>query len=324
MLKFSYSEIVEKIQKEKSLSKEEIDKKIKEKMAQLSDLVSMEGAAHIVANQLGVKLFENFENKELKINDVPKAANAITIAGRVVDFWGIREFNKNGRSGRVANFLIGDETGAVRIVVWDEPIINKVANLKEGDIVRVKNSYSRENRGYMELHLGSRSEIDINPKGVEIGEVNIKLNSPKATKKNINELKEGDESELFGTIVRMFDPNFYFVCPNCMRKVIPIGAKYNCNEHGEVEAKKMPVFNLFFDDGTESIRSVVFAQQTKDLIGSEFSEDSNLEAIKSELLGKQIILIGRAVKNQMFGRLEFVVRAIKEADPSQLIKELEK
>ena len=128
----------------------------------------MEGAAHIVANQLGVKLFENFENKELKINDVPKAANAITIAGRVVDFWGIREFNKNGRSGRVANFLIGDETGAVRIVVWDEPIINKVANLKEGDIVRVKNSYSRENRGYMELHLGSRSEIDINPKGVEM------------------------------------------------------------------------------------------------------------------------------------------------------------
>ena len=320
MLKFSYSEIIEKIQKEKGISRDEIDKKVKDKMSQLSDLISIEGAAHIVANQLGVKLFENFENKDLKIKDVPKAASAISMAGKVIDFWGIREFNKSGRAGRVANFLMGDESGAIRIVVWDEPIIDRVANLKEGDIVRIKNAYSRENRGYMELHLGSRSDIDINPEGVEIGEVNIKVSSPNATKKDIKDLKEGDEAELFGTIVRIFDPNFYFVCPNCMRKVIPLGAKYNCNEHGEVEAKKVPVFNLFFDDGTESIRAVVFAQQTKDLVGSEFKDGDDIEGVKKDLLGKQIIFVGRVAKNQMFDRLEFVVRIIKEADPAELIK----
>jgi replication factor A1 len=323
MLKFSYEEVIQKIQKEKGLSREEIEEKIREKMIQLSDLVSKEGAAHIVANQLGVKLFENFENRKLKIEEVPKGAHAVSIVGKVIDFWGVREYNKGGRKGRVANFLMGDETGTIRVVVWDEPVIDKLSSLKEGDIVRIRNAYSRENRGYMELHMGSRSEIDINPEGEEVGEVSIRVNVINAVRKEIRDLNENDEAEVFGTIVQVFDPNYYFVCPVCMRKCVPQGEKYFCNEHGEIDAKKMPVFNLFFDDGTGNIRAVVFAQQTNELLGREYSEDLNLEEIKKELLGKQIMLIGRVVKNQMFDRLEFVVRKCKDVDPSEMIKELE-
>lgn len=321
MLKFSYSEVVDKIEKEKGMSREEIEVKIRDKMAQLSDLISRDGAAHIVANQLGVKLFENYGNKELKVKDIGKGASAVSVVGRVINFWGVREFNKGGRSGRVANFLIGDETGAVRIVVWDEPVIDSISNLKEGDIVKIKSGYSRENRGYVELHLGSGSEIDVNPEDVSVGDVKINIVTPNAVSKKINELKEFDEAELFGTIVQLFDPNFYFVCPTCMRKVFPQGEKYICNEHGEVEAKKMPVFNMYFDDGSGNIRAVTFAQQAQDLIGGEFKEE-NLEEVKKELLGKQVLLTGRVTKNQMFDRLEFVVRSVKEVDPAELIQKI--
>lgn len=323
MLRFSYSEIVEKIQKAKGLTKEEIDEKVNEKIEQLLDLVSREGAAHIVANQLGVKLFENFDNRKIKISEVPKAANAISLVGRVIDFWGIKEYNKNGKSGRVANFLLGDETGAIRVVVWDEHVIGKLNVLREGDIVKIKDAYSRENRGYMELHMGSRSDLLINPEGEEVGEVNIKLSTTKAIRKQIKDLKENDEVELFGTIVQVFDPNFYFVCPNCYRKVVQDNGNYSCGEHGVVDVKKMPVFNLFFDDGSDNIRAVVFAQQTENLIGMEYNDESDIELIKKKLLGKQILLTGRVSKNQMFDRFEFIVRHAKEADPGSLIRELE-
>jgi replication factor A1 len=172
----------------------------------------------------------------------------------------------------------------------------------------------------MELHLGSRSEIIVNPEGETVGDVKIKVSAPNAVRKEIANLREGDEAELFGTVVQLFEPNFYFVCPECMRKAFPQGDKYVCNEHGEVEAKKMPVFNLYFDDGTANLRAVVFAQQSNDLIGGEYN--GNFEDVKNGVLGKQVILIGRVVKNQMFDRLEFVVRNVKEADPVEMIQKI--
>ena len=42
--------------KENGLSDEEIETKIKQKMDQLSGLISREGAAHIIANEMGIKV----------------------------------------------------------------------------------------------------------------------------------------------------------------------------------------------------------------------------------------------------------------------------
>ena len=68
MLQLSYNEIINKIKTEKGLSEEEIKDKVKEKLNRLTDLVSKEGAAHIVANELGVKLFDSLSRREIKIN----------------------------------------------------------------------------------------------------------------------------------------------------------------------------------------------------------------------------------------------------------------
>ena len=62
-------DIVEKIIKEKGISKEEIDEKVDEKIKQLSDLISKEGAAQIIANQMGVRVLESVADKKFKINE---------------------------------------------------------------------------------------------------------------------------------------------------------------------------------------------------------------------------------------------------------------
>ena len=58
MIKIPYDTIIEKIMEHSKLTLEEVNSKIKAKTEQLAGLISKEGAAHIIANELGVKLFE--------------------------------------------------------------------------------------------------------------------------------------------------------------------------------------------------------------------------------------------------------------------------
>ena len=59
MIKIPINEILAKIHEKAGISEEEIRKKIDDKITELSGMVSEEGAAHIIANSLGVKLIES-------------------------------------------------------------------------------------------------------------------------------------------------------------------------------------------------------------------------------------------------------------------------
>jgi len=128
LIGLTYTQIVEKIQKEKGLSLNEIEAKVKTKLRELSDLISKEGAAYIVANELGVKMFEDFGKRTLKINQLISGIGSLNLVGKVVDIYEVREFDKNNRKGKVASLLIGDETGTCRVVLWDTNHIKEVEN----------------------------------------------------------------------------------------------------------------------------------------------------------------------------------------------------
>ena len=57
----NYLQLLEKIAKSSGLTKDDIDRKVEAKRAKLSGLVSKEGAAQIVAAELGI----NFEKERL-------------------------------------------------------------------------------------------------------------------------------------------------------------------------------------------------------------------------------------------------------------------
>ena len=88
--------------------------------------------------------------------------------------------------------------------------------------------------------------------------------------------------------------------------------------------------NVIIDDGTGNIRSVFWKNQTNNLLGKEdseislFKEDmSSFEEIKNDLLGEQIVLLGRVKKNEMFNRLEFNVQIVNKADPKKEVASLQ-
>ena len=106
----------------------------------------------------------------------------VNLVGRVLGTDEVRTFDRDdGSEGRVANLTLGDETGRVRVTLWDERA-DRATELEEGDSVEVIDGYVRERDGSLELHVGDRGaveeldeEVTFVPEttdidGVEIGE----------------------------------------------------------------------------------------------------------------------------------------------------------
>lgn len=322
MFKLSYDEIVKKLIEENGISREDIEKKVDEKMNELKGLISKEGAAHIISNELGVKLFD-FDKKEFKIKDVIAGLRNLKINCKVIQKYEVREFKKENRSGKFAILFVGDETGTCRVVIWDEKLIKDFEKIKEEDILSLENCYIKQNNDYREIHLGSGAEIKINPEGIKIDQVAVGVKIS-FDRKKIIELKAGEFASVFATIVQIFDPRFYDACPDCNTKVLLEGTNYKCKQHGVVKEKKVPILDVYLDDGTESIRTVSFRDVAYSVLGvtEESYKQENLESMKNNLLGKQMIFNGKVNKNTMFERNEMVLSSVEEINPEEMANKL--
>nr|MCK4929888.1 hypothetical protein [Nanoarchaeota archaeon] len=326
MINMPLPQIKERISQKTGLSDEEINQKIKAKLKQLPGLISEQGAAHIVANELGVKLFEIGE--KLQIKNILAGMRNVDVIGKVLQKYELREFQTEKRSGKVANMLIGDETGIIRVVMWNNQaeLINQ---LNEGDVVKVRGGYVRDNNGRNEIHLSEMSKLIINPSGVE---VDVKpYTPPVVVRKSLADIKEDDANvEILATIVQVFDINFFEVCPQCNKRIRLKDEGFACPTHGKVEPGYNYVLNLYLDDGSDNIRVVFWRQQAEQLLGMDksqvmvFKDDpSKFEPIKTELLGNIVKVSGRANKNQTFDRIELIANKVeKNPDPDEEIKKL--
>ncbi len=304
MINIPVKDIITKISKASGLSEEEIRKKISDKVSQLYGLVSEEGAAHIIANEYGIKVFD--VSGELKLKDVLIGMKSVDVVGKVTRKYELREFNTEKRKGKVANLMIADETASMRVVFWNDKT-DDFTQIKEDDVIKIKGAYVRDNMGRKELHLGDNSKLIINPEGIVINAKEKK----DYDKKHISELTEGMTAEILGTIVQVFDIRFFEVCPNCNKRLRLKEDQFACEEHGVIKPKYNYVMNVFLDDGTGNIRVTLWKQQTQRLLKQddeavlilkEFPD--KYEHFKTDLLGEQIKVLG-TVKNNLSGRVEF-------------------
>lgn len=314
--------MLSKIKEKTGLSEEDIQNKIEAKCQSLSGLISKEGAAHIIANELGVKLHENSG----KIKDLLPGMRGVDVLGRITQLYEVRTFQRaDGSGGKVGSFLIGDDTGVVRIVCWGDKadILNQ---LSTDQAVKIKNGMVRENqRGYKEVHLNDRSKVDVSP-----GE-NVPSVRTAPQRKSLKELNENeDQVEVLGTVVQVFDPKFFEVCPQCGKRLKEADGQWTCGEHGTVAPDYGYLVNVFVDDGTENMRVVMFRNQAEKLLNKTKEEmvayriaPDTFEPMKTELLGEQFLFSGRVRKNTFFNRLEFIANNVKKASPEEELNRIE-
>ena len=242
----------------------------------------------------------------------------------------MREFAVNSRQGKVASFTLADESGAIRVVLWNDQT-DQLQNIQEGSVLQVSGAYVKENQNRKEVHCNDRSAIILNPPGVQLGEV-ATLQEKQRSRKSIKELQENDNDvEILGTIVQVYDPKFYPVCPQCYKKPKQEGESWICATHSQVTPTHSCVMNLFLDDGTENIRTVFFRNQMEKLLNKntetllKYKEaPESFTDVKTELLGQQIKVVGKVSKNAMFDRLEFIAQLVfPNPDPSEEIQRLD-
>lgn len=308
--------IYEKIHVKTLMGIPEIKEKVRAKLEQLSGLISEEGAAHIVANELGVKLFES--PGLLKIADLLSGMRGVDVQGRVVRKYEQRDFTtRDGRAGKVANILLGDESGLTRAVFWNAQV-DRFDELQEGTIIRIRNAQVKDNNGRSEIHANDSSTVDLNPVGVSIAVTVRQEQQEQSARKYISDLHEGESNvALLGAIVQVFDLRFFEVCPQCNKRVRESEAGWLCPTHQKVVPVHNYVLSLILDDGTGTVRITCWRDQVKQLVRKTHEElllyretPSGFEDVKMALLGAIVKCVGRVQKNASFDRIEFVAQTI--------------
>jgi replication factor A1 len=323
MINVPLKDIIAKISKSTGMTEEEIKKNIAEKVDHLYGLVSEEGAAHIIANEHGIKILEI--SGDMKIKDILMGMKSVDVIGKAVRKYELREFNTEKRKGKVANLLMADETGSIRVVFWNDKT-DDFTNITEGDVLKIKNAYVRENSGRKELHMGDNSHVILNPANVKVETKERK----EYDRKHISELQEGSTVELLGTIVQVFDVKFFEVCTKCNKRLRLRETIFACDEHGEQTPKYNYVMNVYLDDGTGNVRVNFWSQQTQKLLKLNDEEMQRIrenhdlfEKFKTDLLGEQIKVLGN-VKNNITGRIEFTADLVfTDLNPDQEVTMLD-
>lgn len=133
------------------------------------------------------------------IADLSLGMSGVSVRGRVLGTEPVREFDRDdGSTGQVANLLVGDETGRVRVTLWDDST-SLAETLGPGDSVEVLDGYVRERDGDLELHCNDRSAIETLDGAVDY--------EPSAS--SIDSLELGDRTDVAG-VVRSADPKRTF------------------------------------------------------------------------------------------------------------------
>jgi ssDNA-binding replication factor A large subunit len=152
--------------KNPEISEEEVLKKLQSEKARTGGLLSDETLLRLIAAKYGVEVQQNimYNNGNLSISRLFAGLNDVTVAGRLVAVFPTRTF-EGEKPGKFATLMIADNDGILRVVLWnDKADLVEKGELKVGQAIRLLHGYTRQDLyGKVELHIGGKSQIEVEP-----------------------------------------------------------------------------------------------------------------------------------------------------------------
>jgi len=136
---------------------------------------------------------------EYRVDDLSLGLSDVTLVGQVLGTDDVRTFSRDdGSEGQVSNVLVGDDSGRIRVTLWDEqaPLADE---FEHGDVVEIVDGYVRERDGDLELHVGDRGDVHTVDEPVEF--------VPETS--NIDDLEIDTTVDIAG-VIRSADPKREF------------------------------------------------------------------------------------------------------------------
>lgn len=154
-------EIYEKIinNTDRDYSKDEFGDLIEDKINELGGLCDRETAAKLIARDLGI----NPEEKFVKVSEIEEDMDRVSFTAKVVDASETNTFDRDdGSVGRVVNLSLADDTGKVRVVLWDEDAdLVKLGEIEEGDVLKIQRGRVKSGYSGLEVNLSNVSEVSL-------------------------------------------------------------------------------------------------------------------------------------------------------------------
>lgn len=256
--------------------------------------------------------------KLVKINEIEPDMSGFTATGRVIQVFEPRPYT----GGKFASLILGDESGTIRAVLWNEK--SEIANeLKRDETIKIENAYSKANLNQEpEIHIGRFGNVIIDPTLdiMPLSEIERSL----IHEKDIVELEENDRHvKITGKIVDLEErPLMYMTCPGCRKKVQNLGGEWFCETCGDVEPIENMVISAVIEDKTGTIRAVAFRDNAEKLLGMDVEEVMNLigemedefaplRQAKENLADIPVSFTGRVNYNDFSDQLEFIVDSVE-------------
>jgi len=124
-----------------------------------------------------------------KISSIRPGDIDLTVVARLAAKGLVADFRRqSGEGGKVANVIIRDETGSIRLSLWDEKV-DILSDLSVGDLLLVEGAYAKENKGRTDLSLGRSGEItrSLGNVGAEIPQIEDEFTKISELKPEMND-----------------------------------------------------------------------------------------------------------------------------------------
>ncbi|MEK6916640.1 MAG: SOSS complex subunit B family protein [Nanoarchaeota archaeon] len=93
----------------------------------------------------------------MAINDLEVNQGKVEIEGEITEMEEVREFSKFGKEGRVCNATVKDDSGSIKLTLWNE----QIDMVKEGDKIKISNGYVKEWQGEKQLSVGKYGSLEV-------------------------------------------------------------------------------------------------------------------------------------------------------------------
>lgn len=251
------------------------------------------------------------KNVLVKVKDLLPDMQDVDLIVKVVRVFPPKVIKRSdGTETTMRAFIGADETGSVRIVLWDE---RAKVDLKEGDVVKISSGYTREGVSGINVHVGRMGIVQIRDDLKEqFSDITV---TPQKERKHVAELEEGDKFvEVRGTVVQVYRINpVTAICNSCGAKAEWKDGIWVCTECGSEDVRVVPILSFELDDGTGSIRVIAFDKQAERVYGEKINPDIDLHEIaEKKLLGEEIVVSGYVRRNKYFDSLELVAKVLRE------------
>jgi len=93
----------------------------------------------------------------MKISELTVGQGKVNVEGVIKEISDTRAFNKYGRDLKVANAILEDDSGKIKLTLWNDEIMK----VKTGDKIKITNGFVNEFQGEKQLTAGKFGKLEV-------------------------------------------------------------------------------------------------------------------------------------------------------------------